>query len=83
MAPAPEPGGRLISSLDWRHGTGGSDPDLILTGARVLDPRAGIDAGHDVVVRGGEIAELTAPGSARGDDAELIDATGLFSVRSA
>ncbi len=63
--------------MDWRHGTGGSDPDLILTGARVLDPRAGIDAGHDVVVRGGEIAELTAPGSAGGDDAELIDATGL------
>ena len=69
--------GRPISSLDWRRGTGEPEPDLILTGARVLDPRAGIDAGHDVVVRGGEIAELTAPGSAGGDDAELIDATGL------
>jgi len=37
--------------------------DLLIRGARVLDPRAGIDAPHDVLVRGGEIAELGAPGS--------------------
>ena len=71
-----DPGGRPISSLDWRRGSGEPEPDLILSGARVLDPRAGIDAAHDVVVRGGEIAELTAPGTGRSDDAELIDATG-------
>ena len=74
---AANPGGRPISSLDWRRGSGEPEPDLILSGARVLDPRAGIDAAHDVVVRGGEIAELTAPGTGRSDDGELIDATGL------
>jgi dihydroorotase len=37
--------------------------DLLIRGAHVLDPRAGIDAPHDVLVRGGEIAELGAPGS--------------------
>ena len=30
--------------------------DLLIRGAHVLDPRAGIDAPHDVLVRGGEIA---------------------------
>jgi dihydroorotase len=70
-------GSRPISSLDWRHSEAEPGPDLILAGAGVLDPRTGIDARHDVVVRGGEIAELTAPGSARADDAELIDAGGL------
>src|SRR3954454_16853791 len=37
--------------------------DLLVRGAHVLDPRAGIDAPHDVLVRGGEIAELAPPGS--------------------
>jgi dihydroorotase len=55
----------------------GESADLILREARVLDPVAGIDAGHDVVVRGGRIAELAAPGSASGDGAEEIDAAGL------
>jgi dihydroorotase len=38
---------------------------------------AGIDACHDVVIRGGEIAELAAPGSAGVDGFEEVDATGL------
>ena len=37
--------------------------DLLVRGAHVLDPRSGIDAPHDVLVRGGEIAELGAPGT--------------------
>jgi dihydroorotase len=37
--------------------------ELLVRGAHVLDPRAGIDAPHDVLVRGGEIAEIAAPGS--------------------
>jgi dihydroorotase len=55
----------------------GERADLILREARVLDPVAGIDASHDVVVRDGRIAELTAPGSAKLDGAEEVDAAGL------
>ncbi len=51
--------------------------DLLVRGAHVLDPRTGIDAPHDVLVRGGEIAELGAPGSLEAPDgAELIDGEG-------
>ena len=68
---------RRISELDWR-GKGDELPDLILARAAVLDPRAGIDGIFDVVVRGGEIAELAGPGSASGDDdVEVVDAEGM------
>jgi dihydroorotase len=43
----------------------------------VLDPREGIDASCDLVVSGGEIAELAAPGFETRADAEEIDAGGL------
>jgi dihydroorotase len=36
--------------------------ELLISGARVLDPRTGIDAAHDVLIREGQIAELGAPG---------------------
>jgi dihydroorotase len=55
----------------------GAPAELILRGARVLDPAAGIEAVHDVVVRDGRIAELAAPGDGSGADAEVIDADGL------
>jgi dihydroorotase len=55
----------------------GESADLILRGATVLDPVAGIDARHDVVVRDGEIAELAEPGSVDGGELEEIDAEGL------
>ena len=43
----------------------------------MLDPRAGIDAPHDVLVRGGEIAELGAPGSLEAPaGAEVLDGEG-------
>ncbi len=64
----------LAEALDMRSGEGA---DLVLRGATVLDPVAGIDGAHDVVIRDGRIAELAAPGSASVDGAEVVDAEGL------
>jgi dihydroorotase len=65
----------LAEALDMRSGEGA---DLILRGATVLDPVAGIDGEHDVVVRDGRIAELAAPGAAEeGEGLEVVDAAGL------
>ena len=51
--------------------------DLLIRGAHVLDPRAGIDAAHDVLVRAGTIAELGAPGSLEAPEgAEVLDGEG-------
>ena len=51
--------------------------DVLITGAHVLDPRAGIDAPHDVLVRQGEIAEIGAPGSVEAPEgAERVDGEG-------
>jgi dihydroorotase len=51
--------------------------DLLVRGAHVLDPRAGLDAPYDVLVRGGEIAELGAPGAlAAPDGAEVLEGEG-------
>lgn len=52
----------------------GESADLVLRGATVLDPVAGIEGQHDVVIRDGEIAELTAPGAASAEGLEEIDA---------
>jgi dihydroorotase len=51
--------------------------DLLVRGAHVLDPRTGLDAPQDVLVRGGEIAEIGAPGSLEAPDgAEVLDGEG-------
>jgi dihydroorotase len=51
--------------------------DLLVRGAHVLDPREGIDAPQDVLVRGGEIAALGAPGSVVAPEGvETIDGEG-------
>jgi len=51
--------------------------DLLIRGARVLDPREGIDREHDVLVRDGEIAEIGAPNSIDAPDgAEVLDGEG-------
>jgi dihydroorotase len=63
-----------VPSLQMRAGESAS---LVLRGATVLDPVAGIEARHDLVVRDGEIAELAAPGEASGDGIEEIDAGSL------
>jgi dihydroorotase len=64
----------LAETLDMRPGKGAN---LVLRGAAVLDPAAGIDAPHDVVIRAGQIAELAAPGAADDDGLEVLDAEGL------
>src|SRR3954468_5520992 len=52
--------------------------NALIRGAKVIDPRAGIDGNHDVLIRGGEIAEIGAPGSLKvPDGAEVINAEGL------
>ncbi len=64
----------LAAALDMRSGEGA---DLVLRGATLLDPVAGIDGAHDVVIRDGQIAELAAPGMADTNGAEEVDAEGL------
>ncbi|HEU4393247.1 MAG TPA: dihydroorotase [Solirubrobacterales bacterium] len=64
----------LTEALDVRPG---EDANLVLRRATVLDPVAGIDAVHDVVVRAGTIAELAAPGEGAADGAEVIEAEGM------
>jgi dihydroorotase len=59
--------------------TGGrqAPAELMLRDVHVLDPRAGIDARHDLRVRGGRIDELGEPGSLEaGADEELIEGHG-------
>jgi dihydroorotase len=51
--------------------------ELLLSDVHVLDPRAGLDARHDVRVRGGEIAELAPAGTLTKDEGgELIEGRG-------
>jgi dihydroorotase len=64
----------MAETLDLRAGAAAN---LVLRRATVLDPVAGIDGVHDVVVRDGRIAELAAPGEAALDGAEDLDAQGL------
>jgi dihydroorotase len=66
---------RPISELSLRRGR---RANMVVRRARALDPGAGIDAVHDVVVRDGLVAELTLPGDAsEPDGAEVVDAEGL------
>ena len=71
---------RPISSLDWRGRGEPADGELVLRGASVLDPRAGVDGPHDVVVRAGYVAELATPGTASLEGAEVVDAEGLTAL---
>jgi dihydroorotase len=51
--------------------------DLLIARAHVLDPRTGIDAPHDVLVRHGAIAEIGAPGTLEAPPGtEVVDAEG-------
>jgi dihydroorotase len=55
----------------------GIPANLLLRDAHLLDPREAIDARHDVRVRGGEIAELGAPGTLeKAENEEAIEASG-------
>ena len=53
--------------------------DLLVTGARVLDPGSGFDAVTDVAVRDGEISEIW-PGLAPDSSVRHVDGTGLLLV---
>lgn len=55
----------------------GPEADLLVRGAELLDPVAGIEGSHDLLVRAGEIAEIGAPGSLEPGEAEVIEADGL------
>ena len=52
-------GSRRAPKLIARPGPGAN---LVIRGARLFDPRAGLDATRDLVVRDGEIAEIAEPG---------------------
>jgi dihydroorotase len=64
----------FAAALDMRSGEGA---EMILRGAQVLDPVAGIEATHDVVIRDGRIGELAAPGAGAAEGDEEVDAEGL------
>jgi dihydroorotase len=51
--------------------------NLVLRNVTALDPVAGIDSQHDLVVRDGRVAELAAPGAASAEGLEEVDAAGL------
>jgi dihydroorotase len=69
-----------------RDGKRGAEPllhrehppaDLLIRAAHVLDPRGELDARHDVLVRGGVIAEIGAPGSLDAPEgAEVLEGEG-------
>jgi dihydroorotase len=50
--------------------------DVLIQGAHVLDPREGFDQRADVLVRGGEVAEIGAPGSLDPTGVEVLDGEG-------
>jgi dihydroorotase len=52
----------------------GAPAELLVRGAHVLDPREGIDAVRDVLIRGGEIAAI---GDDLEADVEVVDGAGL------
>ena len=55
----------------------GEGANVVLRGVTVLDPVAGLDGTHDLVVRKGRIAELLAPGAADQEGCEVVEAEGL------
>jgi dihydroorotase len=63
----------LAAALEMRSG---ESADLVLRGAGVLDPVAGIDGTYDIVVRAGRVAELATPG-VPADGLEEVEAEGL------
>ncbi len=59
----------------------GEPAELLIAGAHVLDPRTGLDEPHDILIRGGVVAEIGEPGSlsAVGGSSEIdtLDAEGI------
>ncbi|MHB8241675.1 MAG: dihydroorotase [Solirubrobacteraceae bacterium] len=66
-----------MSSVDRLLGGPLPSAELLLANVRLLDPRARIDALHDVRLQAGTIAELAEPGTLQArDDEELIEGHG-------
>jgi dihydroorotase len=62
-------------------GRSGQPANLVVRGARLFDPRAGLDETRDLVVREGEIAELAEAGKApEVEGAEMVDGAGLLAL---
>jgi dihydroorotase len=56
----------------------GPAADVLIRGARLLDPRADLDRQGDVLIRGGEIAEIGEAGALEAPEgAEVVEAAGL------
>jgi dihydroorotase len=55
----------------------GEGADVVLREATLLDPVAGIEGVHDVVIRDRKITELAEPGSASPEGVEVVEASGL------
>jgi dihydroorotase len=55
--------------------------DALVRGARLLDPRAGIDRAGDLLIRDGAIAEIGEPGALEAPPgAEIVEAEGLHGL---
>src|SRR5919198_1801171 len=53
-------------------------PSLLISGGRVIDPAARVDATMDVLLRDERIAEIAPPKKIRGSANEKLDARGLI-----
>ncbi len=51
----------MSPEIALNRAAGAAPADLLIRGAHLLDPRAGLDEPRDVLIRGGHIAELTLP----------------------
>ena len=72
-APAPQ------SGPSWLLHRPGDPAQVLIRGARVLDPRSDLDATRDVLVRAGEVAEIGESGSVKAPErAEVVEAEGMM-----
>lgn len=75
MSRGPEQVGRTLPEPLVRRP--GRPASVLISGASVLDPAAGIDGPHDILVEHGVIAEIAAPGSlSAGEGVESVDGAG-------
>jgi dihydroorotase len=55
----------------------GEPAEMLISSAHVLDPRHDLDGPHDVLIRGGQVAEIAAPSSLRAPaGTRTVDGTG-------
>ena len=67
-----------MSAVELDVRAGDRPADVVVRGAHLLDPRAGLDRVGDVLVRGGTVAEVREAGGLEAPpDAEVVEAEGL------